>query len=71
MITPSKIILSRVAHALPFAGQTLYNGHSQGRWPWLSRVGPAGRRTRELWVDLPALSAWASARGQKINLEIN
>ncbi len=73
MTTLKKVILNQVLHALPFSIQTIYNGHRHGRWPWLSRMGPNGRRTRKLWVDLPVLLDWARARGQKINinLEIN
>lgn len=68
MTVPQKVTLACVAHALPFSSQTVYNAHSQGRWTWLSRVGPDGRRSRELWVDLPSLNIWAAERGQKINL---
>lgn len=64
----SKITLSRVADKLPLATQTIYNSHRLGMLPWLSRISPEGRRTRELWVDLDALSAWARARGLNINI---
>lgn len=66
----NKTMLQRVAHALPMASQTIYNNHQLGRLPWLSRVSPEGRRTRELWVDLDLLSAWARARGLSININI-
>lgn len=55
--------LKSLSHMLPFASQTLYNGHRRGRYPWLTRNGPDGRRTRDLWVDLEKLRAWADARG--------
>ncbi len=63
-----RVQLARVVHALPYAVGTLYNCHSNGRLPWLSRIGPEGRRTRELWVDLDALAPWAEARGLWLRL---
>lgn len=68
MSTPQKITLSRAAAALPYAEKTLYNGHSQGKYPWLSRISPWGSRTRELWVDMPTLISWADERGVALNL---
>lgn len=72
MTTPEKVTLKTVAHLLPFSQQAIYNGRCKNRWAWLSRVSPDGRKTRELWVDLPALARWAAERGLglKINLEI-
>lgn len=68
MNTPQKITLARAISALPYAEKTLYNGHSLGRYPWLSRSSPWGARTRELWVDVPALLDWAAVRGVSLNL---
>lgn len=69
MTTPQKITLSRAVAALPYAERTVYNGHSKGKFPWVSRISPWGCRTRELWVDLPLLVDWASIRGIAINLQ--
>lgn len=69
MSTVQKITLSRVVAALPYAEKTIYNGHSQGKYPWLSRTSPWGSRTRELWVDMPSLIDWASVRGITLNLQ--
>lgn len=68
MSIQEKITLSRVIAALPLSEKTIYNGHSMGKYPWLSRVSPWGTRTRELWVDIPALIDWASVRGITLNL---
>lgn len=65
MNTLPKITLARAAQHLPFELGTLYNGHAKGRFPFLSRVGPEGRKTRELWVDVPAATDWLEARGFK------
>lgn len=65
---PAKIVYARVAHALPFTTQTIYNYHRLGMLPWLSRVSPEGRRTRALWVDVDSLTSWARARGLSINI---
>ncbi len=62
-----KITLSRAVAALPYAERTIYNGHSKGKFPWVSRISPWGSRTRELWVDLPLLVDWAAIRGIAIN----
>lgn len=63
MSAPQKITLARALHALPFEAGTLYNGHSKGRFPFLSRTSPDGRKTRELWLDVPAATEWLEARG--------
>jgi hypothetical protein len=68
MSAPQKITLARAAAALPFSLKTIYNGHSAGRFPWVSRYSPEGRKTRELWVDIEALKAWAEARGYSLDV---
>jgi hypothetical protein len=69
MSLPHKVTLATVLADLPFALGTCYQAHKHGRWPWLTRTSPEGRRTRELWVDVPALLNWAAARGLRLNLE--
>lgn len=58
-----KVMLSRVIDRLPFELKTLYNGRCTGRFSWLSRFDPEGRRGRELWLDVAAANAWLTARG--------
>ena len=68
MSTPSVRTLASVAHCIPLELKTIYNAHSAGRLPWLTRIGPEGRRTRELWVNIELLGNWAEARGMSITL---
>lgn len=68
MSAPTLCTLASVAHSIPFEIKTLYNAHSAGRLPWLTRTGPEGRRTRELWVIVELFNAWAAARGMSITL---
>lgn len=68
MSAPTIRTLASVIHGIPLELKTIYNGHSSGRLPWVSRSGPDGRRTRELWVDVSLLEDWAAARGISINV---
>jgi hypothetical protein len=65
MSAPQKITLARAVQSMPFEIGTLYNGHNKGRFPFLSRVSPEGRKTKEIWVDVPAATEWLEARGFK------
>jgi hypothetical protein len=62
------IKLKLIRDAIPRSLKTLYNAHSSGRLGWLTRVGPDGRRGRDLWVDQDGLVQWASDEG--INLQL-
>lgn len=55
--------LARVSHAIPLSLSCVYKGARVGRLPFLSRVGPEGRRTREWWCDLEMMAAYAQSRG--------
>lgn len=68
MNTPMKITLARALYALPLERVTYYKGHLAGRFPFLTREGPEGRRTRELWVDIQLAEAWMAARGLTFKL---
>lgn len=46
--------------------QTLYKWSSKRIVNWLTRVNDAGRRDRELWVDLILYNLWAAARGKRL-----
>lgn len=54
--------------SFPYTPGTLYVGRSLGRYPWLTREGPNGRRGRRLWVDAIHFNAWAAERGLKFRL---
>jgi hypothetical protein len=68
MSAAQKITLARALHALPLDLATYYKGHGAGRFPFITREGPEGRRTRELWVDIPAAEAWLASRGMTFKL---
>lgn len=54
--------------SFPYTPGTLYVGRSLGRYPWLTREGPNGRRGRYLWIDAGHFNAWAAERGLKFRL---
>lgn len=53
-----KVMEAMRANALPAAIDTVYENRSNGRWPWLTRVGPHGRRSRDLWIVVSEASSW-------------
>lgn len=65
---PDLVLLARLLDVLPYEAQSIYNLRARGGAPWLTRIGPEGRRTRALWVKVPELQAWAAARGLRIPL---
>lgn len=67
---PPLMLLASVLDGIPVGLKTLYNGHSAGKYNWLTRIGPGGRRTRELWVNVPKLEQWAQARGLPLNIRL-
>lgn len=49
------------ADVIPAAVSTIYENSKSGRWPWVTRVGPGGRRDRNLWIDIgPAVEWWVA-----------
>lgn len=52
------------ADAIPAAFDTVYENKKNGRWPWLTRVGPSGRQGRDLWVMVDDAIAWWIADGR-------
>jgi hypothetical protein len=62
------VTLARVTHSIPLSTSCIYKGARAGRLPFLSRLGPEGRRTREWWVDVDMLAAFAQARGWPLDL---
>lgn len=52
------------AGALPAAIDTIYDNHRKGRWPWLTRLDPEGRRGRALWIVVSDAAAWFVADGR-------
>lgn len=60
--------LKLIRDCIPRSLKTLYNAHSAGRLSWLTRVGPDGRRSRDLWVDQAALTQWAADEGISLQL---
>lgn len=62
-MSSEKMRLGRCCDDIPLALQSIYNGRSKGRIDWLTREGPTGRKTRDLWVDVPRCREWAKAQG--------
>ena len=52
------------ADAIPAAACTIYENSRSGRWPWLTRVGPSGRRDRNLWINVGDAVEWWLADGR-------
>ena len=67
--SPELVLLARMRAYIPLELQSIYNLHARGACPWLTRIGPEGRRTRDLWVKVPELQAWAAARGLRLAAE--
>lgn len=63
------ISTSELGSDFPLAIQTLYNGKSAGRYPWLTRTRPDGRRSRRLWIDVEKFNEWAWLQGMKYRLQ--
>ena len=60
---PRRLRLKDCRSDIPFGLQTIYNRRSLGQIDWLSRVGPRGKKTRDLWVDVQACKEWARWEG--------
>ena len=58
MSNRDQIRLHEALHVLPLSLATIYTQHCKGRLPWLTRVGPHGHRTRELWINVPTAVQW-------------
>lgn len=61
--------LKLVQNGIPRALQTIYNLHHKREIDWLSRLAPGGKKTRDAWVDLDLLTAWAKQEGIQLHLE--
>lgn len=57
--TNRKIRLSKCKDHIPRSLQTIYNQRNLGIVDWLDRIGPQGRKTRYLWVDVEKCKEWA------------
>ena len=51
---------------LPAEQQTIYKWSSKKIVDWIDRINPAGRRDRELWIDIQKYNHWAEPRGHKV-----
>lgn len=49
---------------LPYSPGSIYVLKARHGWTWLSRSGPAGVKTKFLWVDLRAAANWFADRGR-------
>ena len=52
------IRMNEALDVLPFSQATLYTHRCRGKLKWLTRVGPHGHRTRELWIDVQSAITW-------------
>lgn len=69
MSTGRLLLFKRYRDYLPgaYALQTWYDRHHDGTAPFLTRVGPCGKRTRYLWINVDALVAHARAWGWELH----
>lgn len=63
------IPLAELDYSFPFERSSVYTGHSQGRYTWLTRVGPDGHRGRHLWVDVEGFNQFCENRGIRYRIE--
>ena len=52
------------AGSIPAAISTAYGNARTGRWPWLTRFGPNGRRDRHLWIRVADAAEWWLSHGK-------
>lgn len=62
-------LLTRVKDQLHCSPSSLHSGFSRGRYPFLTRLDPQGRRGRDLWVDINSYNNWAAERGYPARIE--
>lgn len=55
--------------AICAAEDTVYGNRRTGRWPWLTRVGPSGRKGRDLWIVVDQAVQWWLEQGRPKDAE--
>lgn len=60
-----RIPLSIALDALPRGAAGIYVDRARGRCEWVTRIGPHGRRTRELWVLVDLAASAYRLRGMR------
>lgn len=63
-------LLKRVQDQLHCSPSSIHSGFSRGRYPFLTRLDPQGRRGRELWVNVELFNNWAAERGYSARIEM-
>ncbi len=54
----------------PFALSTLYTGKAQGRYDFLTHIGPDGAKSKRLWIDIEKFNRFAYLTGRKYRLRV-
>lgn len=65
-MTGRLIELQQFKRHIPWTLDCIYYQRDRGNINWAKRIGPDGRPTHRMWVDLDMFEAWAAQRGWRL-----